>query len=111
MAGSEPSKVPFVLLQPLVQCLGLGVESQGQFDVTVRFQGIETEHVGKVSGAREVIPLVVLWGRLEAEGSLLGLSASLAPRLLATQYQPRSLPVSSCENPSTKKIKVLGAPG
>lgn len=37
--------VPFVLLQPLVQCLGLGVEAQGQFNVAVRFHGIEAKHV------------------------------------------------------------------
>lgn len=94
-----------MLLQPLVQRPGLGVELQGQFDVSVRFQDIETEHVGQVPGAREAILLVVLWGRLETEGSLLGLSASLAPQLWATQSQPKSFPISSSENPS-KKIKV-----
>lgn len=79
MAGSEPSKVSFVLLQPLVQCPGLGVEPQGQFNVTVRFQSIETEHVGQVPGTRESILLIVLRGHLETEGIPLGLSVSLAP--------------------------------
>lgn len=69
-AGSQPGKVPFVLLQPLIQRPGLGVEPQSQFNVTVWFQGKETEHVGQVSGAREAKPLVVLRGCLEAEGNL-----------------------------------------
>lgn len=57
-----------MLLQPLIQCPGLGVEPQGQFDVPVGFQGIETEHVGQVLGAREGKLLVVLRGYLEVQG-------------------------------------------
>lgn len=67
-AGSQPGKVVFVLLQPLIQCPGLGIEPQGQFDVPVRFQGIETEHVGQVLGTREAKLLIVLRGCLEVEG-------------------------------------------
>lgn len=74
-AGSQPYKVPFVLLQPLVQSPGLGVELQGQFDVAVRFQGIKTEHVGQVPGAGEAKLLVVLGACLQAEERLLGSAA------------------------------------
>lgn len=69
MAGSQAGKVPFVLLQPLLQRPGLGVEPQGQFNVAVGFQGIETEHVGQVLGTGEAKLLEVLGGGLEAEGS------------------------------------------
>lgn len=64
---SQPCKVPFVLLQPLVQCLGFGVESQGQINVPVRFQGIETEHVGQVLSPLETKLLVFLRSCLETE--------------------------------------------
>lgn len=67
-AGSQPGKVFSVLLQPLIQCPGLGVEPQGQFDVPVGFQGIETEHVGQVLGAREAKLLIVLRVCLKGEG-------------------------------------------
>lgn len=69
-AGSQPGEVPFVLLQPLIQRPGLWVEPQGQFDVAVGFQGVETEHVGQVLGAWEAKLLVVLRGCLEAERNL-----------------------------------------
>lgn len=69
-AGSQPGEVPFVLLQPLIQRPGLRVEPQGQFNVAVGFQGIETEHVGQVLGARKAELLVVLRGCLEAEGNV-----------------------------------------
>lgn len=91
-AGSQPGKVFFVLLQPLIQCPGLGVEPQGQFDVPVGFQGIETEHVGQVLGAREAKLLVVLRGCLEVEGAGGG---------------------EVCEDPSTSQhpAEVVGAGG
>lgn len=64
---SQMCKVPFVLLQPLVQCLGFGVESQGQINVPVRFQGIETEHVGQVLSPLETKLLVFFRSCLETE--------------------------------------------
>ena len=70
-AGSQPpGKVPFVLLQPLIQRPGLGVEPQCQFNVPIGFQGIETEHVGQVLSPREAKLLILLRCRLEAEGCL-----------------------------------------
>lgn len=63
-------KVPFVLLQPLVQSLGLGVELQGQINVPVRFQGIEAEHVGQVSGPHEAKLLIFFRSCLEAQNPL-----------------------------------------
>lgn len=59
-----------MLLQPLIQRPGLGVEPQSQFNVAVWFQGKETEHFGQVLGAKEAEPLVVPRGCLEAEGNL-----------------------------------------
>lgn len=78
-ARSQSSKVPFVLLQPLVQRPGLGVKPQGQFDVAVGFQGIETEHVGQVLGTREATLLILLRSCLEAEGCLLGSVSTSVP--------------------------------
>lgn len=70
-AGSQqPGKVRFVLLQPLIQRPGFGVEPHRQFDVPAGFQGIETEHVGQVLSLREVKLLILLRGCLEAEGCL-----------------------------------------
>lgn len=66
-SGSQLCKVPFVLLQPLVQRLGFGVESQGQINVPVRLQGIETEHVGQVLSPLETKLLVLLRNGLETE--------------------------------------------
>ena len=105
-AGSQSCEVPFVLLQPLVQCPGLGVEPQAQFDVAVGFQGIETEHVGQVLGAGEAKLLVVLGAYLEAEGSLLGSIGicSTLTTLLTPQFLPWS-PLSSPENQSIIKMK------
>lgn len=68
VSRSQLGEVPFVLLQPLIQRLGLGVELQGQLNVSVRFQTIETEHVGQVMGPRKAKPLIVLRSCLEAEG-------------------------------------------
>lgn len=94
-AGSQPGKVFSVLLQPLIQCPGLGVEPQGQFDVPVGFQGIETEHVGQVLGAREAKLLIVLRVCLKVEGGWGGRGGGI------------------CEDPSTSQhpAEVVGAGG
>lgn len=57
-----------MLLQPLIQRPGLGVEPQSQFNVAVWFQGKETEHFGQVLGTREAEPLVVPQGMSGSRG-------------------------------------------
>lgn len=60
VAGS--STVASVLLQPQVQHPGLGIEPQGQFDVTCSFQGRERGDVGQALDSREAVFLVLQAG-------------------------------------------------
>lgn len=66
VAGS--GTVASVLLQPQVQCPGLGMEPQGQFDVTFSFQGRERGDVGQALDSREAVFLVLQAGLGIAHG-------------------------------------------